>query len=271
MSFSTGGRAGKTSKTLVVETNDPDTPRLSIPMSVNVIVDLDFERPYVRFPPTSLGEEETMTMNILAKDPAAVTFGEVSCSVESMKAKVIREDKDGAPRWKLELVYKPAVTGRISGNVEVKVLKPEEKVLTLSVSADVEGDIRVLPRALTIRKPKEGDAEISGRKVTLKANSGTFKIKGFEDPNGFVTAKKQTITEQKEYALDVTITPKGMKQERFNTELVIKTNSAKQPVIKIPVNFLPKATSPKGLQVKPGIPSKKGPSPLMMPPSLKQK
>ena len=270
MSFSTGGRAGKISKTLVVETNDPDTPRLSIPMSVNVIVSLDFERPYLRFPAVSLGVEKTMTMNILAKDPAAVEFGKVTCSVETMKAKVVREEKDGKPRWKLELSFKPTATGRISGNVEVKALKPEEKVLILSVSADVEGDIRVLPRALTIRKPKTSDAEIPGRKVTLKANAGTFKIKGFEDPNGFVTAKKQVITEQKEYALDVKVTPKGMKQERFNTELVIKTTSAKQPVIKIPVNFLPKAGGPKGLQVKPGVPTK-GPSPLMMPPSMKQK
>ncbi|MFH1435423.1 MAG: hypothetical protein ABIJ56_06875 [Pseudomonadota bacterium] len=270
MSFSTGGRAGKNSKTLVVETNDPDNPRLSIPMSVNVIVGLDFERPYLRFPAISLGQETTMTMNILAKDPAAVTFGKVTCSVESMKAKVVREDKEGASQWKLEVTYKPTATGRISGDVEVNVLKPEEKVLTLSVSADVEGDISVMPRALTIRKPKEGEAEITGRTVTLKANTGTFKIKGLEDPNGFVTAKKKAITEGEEYSLDVTVTSKGMQQERFNTELVVKTNSAMQPVIKIPVNFLPKADSSKGLQVKPGVPNK-GSSPLMMSPPLKQK
>ena len=46
---STKGRSGKLTKSITVETDDPVQPIMKLKVSANVIVDLDFERPYMRF------------------------------------------------------------------------------------------------------------------------------------------------------------------------------------------------------------------------------
>lgn len=272
----TAGRAGEFSKAVTVETDDPAYERTVLTVKANVVVDLDFERPHLRFPTITIGEESVQVVPILAADPASLVFGPIKSKLPGLKTKLVKEEKDGKPAYSLELRYKPAAVANISDTVELSVLKPEERVLTLNVSAFVQGDIKASPSILSLRKT-EGAGPVEG-KVTVRADKGTFGIKKMTDAAGYLSVAREEVEAGKEYRLLVTVKEKGMKEERFTTTLVVTTSSKLQPTLEIPVNFYsakpPSAQpagaaglehigkGPKGIHpVKVPVPAKKTPKP----------
>jgi hypothetical protein len=235
VSIATAGRAGKLTKGATVETDDPAHASTVLTVSANVIVDLDFERNFVRFPTTRMGEQTSQAMPILAVNPEALAFGKVTSTVDGVTGNVLREEADGKPVWSLQLYFKPKTIGSIAGQVDVKVLKPEEKTLSLNVTGVVEGDIKALPTFVSLRKLENGTAPEG--KVTLKSEKGPFKIRKIAEEQGYVKVTTKTVTAGKEYALTVGVTALGMTQERFSTKVVITTDSHAQPSIDLPVSF----------------------------------
>lgn len=234
--ISTTGRSGKISRAATVETDDPKNARVTLTVSANVLVDLDFERTHLRFTKMKLGDENVQVMGILAKNPGAVVFGEVTSTLEGLEAKLIKGEKEGAAAWSLELRYRANTVGKNMGRVELKVLKPEDKVLSLNVSAQVEGDIKAVPGVLSLRKPADASMKTSGT-VKLKADEGTFTIKKIEEAMGYLKIKREVVTPGKEYRLIVELAKKSDVGDRFSTNIFISTDSPQQPNIQVPVHY----------------------------------
>jgi len=218
-----------------VETDDPARASTVLMVSANVIVDLDFERNFVRFPTTRMGEQTSQAMPILAANPEGLAFGEVTSTVDGVTGSVLKETADGKTVFSLQLYFKPKTIGSIAGQVDLRVLKPEEKTLSLNVTGVVEGDIKALPTFVSLRKLEDGTAP--GGKVTLKSEKGAFKIRKIVEEQGYVKVTAKTVTAGKEVALTVAVTALGMTQERFSTRVVITTDSKAQPTIDLPVSF----------------------------------
>jgi hypothetical protein len=235
VSIATAGRAGKLTKGATVETDDPAHASTVLTVSANVIVDLDFERNFVRFPTTRMGEETSQAMPILAANPEALAFGAVTSTVDGVTGSVLKEEADGKTVFSLQLYFKPKTIGSIAGQVDLRVLKPEEKTLSLNVTGTVEGDIQALPTFVSLRKLEGGTAPEG--KVTLKSEKKTFKIRKIVEEQGYVKVTTKTVTAGKEYALTVAVTALGMTQERFSTKVVITTDSPTQPSVDLPVSF----------------------------------
>jgi hypothetical protein len=231
----TAGRAGEFSKAATVETDDPAYERTVLTVKANVVVDLDFDRPHLRFPTIMIGEESVQVVPILAANPSSLAFGPIKSNLPGLKVKLVKEEKDGKPAYSLELRYKPKAVANVSDTVELSVLKPEERVLTLNVSAFVQGDIKASPSILSLRKT-EG-AEVVEGKVTVRADKGTFVVKKMNDAAGYLSLAREEVEAGKEYALLVKVNEKGMSQDRFTTTIVVTTSSKLQPTLDIPVNF----------------------------------
>jgi len=234
--ISTTGRSGKISRAATVETDDPKNARVTLTVSANVLVDLDFERTHLRFTKMKPGDENVQVMGILAKNPGAVVFGEVTSTLEGLEAKLIKGEKEGTAAWSLELRYKANTVGKNMGRVELKVLKPEDKVLSLNVSVQVEGNIKAVPSVLSLRKPADASMKTSGT-VTLKADEGTFTIKKIEEAMGYLKIKREVVTPGKEYRIIVEPSKKSDVGDRFSTNIFISTDSSQQPKIQVPVHY----------------------------------
>jgi hypothetical protein len=250
----TAGRAGEFTKAATVETDDPAYERTVLTVKANVVVDLDFERPHLRFPTIKIGEESVQVVPILAADPSALVFGPVKSTLPGLKTKLVKEEKDGKPAYSLELRYKPTKVANVSDTVELSVLKPEERALILNVSAFVQGDITASPSILSLRKI-ESAGSVEGQ-VSVRANEETFIIRKMTDAAGYLSMTKEVAEAGKEYKLLVTVNEKGMAEERFTTTIVVTTNSKLQPTLEIPVNFY----SAKAPSAKPSSPTALGPS-----------
>jgi hypothetical protein len=272
----TAGRAGEFSKAVTVETDDPAYEKTVLTVKANVVVDLDFDRPNLRFPTIMIGEESVQNMAILAADPAALVFGPIKSKLPGLKTRLVKEEKDGKPAYSLELRYKPTVVANVSDTVELSVLKPEERVLVLNVSVFVQGDIKASPSILSLRKsPDAGSVEGT---VTLRADKGTFTVKKAVDAAGYLSVTREEVEAGREYRLLVKVKDKGMAEDRFTTTIVVATSSKLQPTVEVPVSFFSarppsaKPTDPTGLEptgtgskaihpIQMPAPSKKTPKP----------
>jgi len=271
----TAGRAGEFSKAVTVETDDPAYERTILTVKANVVVDLDFERPHLRFPTIMIGEESVQVVPILAADPAALQFGPIKSKLPGLKTKLIKEQKDGKPAYSLELRYKPKEVANVSDTVELSVLKPEERVLILNVSAFVQGDIKASPSILSMRKVQDAGA-VEGT-VTVRAEKGTFTVKKAVDAAGYLSVTKEEVEAGKEYRLLVKVKDKGMAEDRFTTTIVVTTSSALQPTLDIPVNFYsakPPSSKPAGTAGPTGLehigPGSKAVHPVKVPAPTKK-
>lgn len=243
----TAGRAGEFSKAVTVETDDPAYERTILTVKANVVVDLDFERPHLRFPTIMIGEESVQTVAILAANPAALVFGPIKSKLPGLKTRLVKGDKDGKAVYSLELRYKPQAVANVSDTVELSVLKPEERVLILNVSAFVQGDIKASPSILSMRKT-QGAESVEGT-VTVRAEKGTFTVKKAVDAAGYLSVTREEVEAGKEYRLLVKVKDKGMAEDRFTTTIVVTTSSKLQPTLDVPVNFYsakPPAAKPTG-------------------------
>jgi hypothetical protein len=274
--LATAGRSGKVTKLISVETDDPVTPKITLTVTANIVVDVDFERPSLGFPSLKIGEQTSSAMPILAKDPAGLELGEVTNDIPGLAARLVKGEKEGKPSWSLDVSFKPEKVGNVSGTVKLQVKKPKETELILRITGRVEGNIKATPPVISLRKPL--DPKQPGIPVALKAEKGIFRIKKVREETGKVAVKTETVTEGKEYKLIITVSEAGLKDERFSTKLVVTTSSKQQPEIEIPVYyssapapFKPGIIKPPPPNLKPGgsgihpafpIPAKKAPAKL---------
>jgi hypothetical protein len=228
-----------------VETDDPVEPNITLTLSANVVVEVDFERPFLRIQNAKKGAESVQTVQILSKSPETLEFGEVNSEVKGLVPKLIKAEKDGKISWSLEIRFKPDAIGEFSGSVTVKVKKPKETVLTLNMSGRVEGDIWFNPISLTIFKDQGTPEKKAEGVVILKSDKNSFKILKAGDSSGKFAVTTKTIAKGKEYNVTVAVSEKQNKESNFSSKVVITTDSNEQPTIEIPVHYMASAPGPR--------------------------
>ncbi len=205
-------------------------------LKADVVVDVGFEKSFLRMGTIKVGETIKRKERISVKNPEKVSFGEVTSTLPGMDGKVVEsKDADGKKVFDLELTYKPAKTGSLHGKVRVKTNHPKLPTIELRTWANIEGDIGLKPKRLTLRKSSNKD---SSRTVILKSQKQPFKLIKAEDPDGKLTVTVETITKKREYAIKVALSEAGKKLgKNFSTRVVITTDRKDQPTFELPVFF----------------------------------
>lgn len=225
---------GAVSKTANVETDDPAHPELVLTVSANVLVDLDFENPSLRFTNLVVGEETALTTAFIAKDPDAVRFADVTSSSKRVTARIVEMD-DG--RRGLEVKVEPELAGRLLAKIEVGLVEPEKKTLAVEVVGSVAGNIRATPGVLSI-DIAPGATEAVGE-IRIKSEKAAVSILSIEEPEGLLDLEIETITKGRLYLVHAKVTPAGLEKGRFTAAIVVKSTSGEQPQAEVPVRVQP--------------------------------
>jgi len=238
--IATASWSGRISKSATVETDDPANPKLQLTLSATVVVNLDFENLQLRFQDAQVGERRVERVRFVAEKPDAVKFGKVTCTGPGIQARMVQETEQGQTVWYLEVELRPSMAGHVGGTVEVELLEPEPKTLKIYATASVIGDVRVTPQVMVLHETGEG-AETN---VRLEAVKDPFTIKSAKDPAGLLSVEIEALAKGRTYVLHVRLTKAGKAKGTFESAIVIKTSSAKQPEIKVPVHVLPQGSQP---------------------------
>ncbi len=247
MTVSTAGRKGKLSKTVTVETNDPKNPKTKLTVSGNILVELDFDQPYLRFAGLKVGTEKKQTVKILAKEPEKLELGEVTTDVEGVTAEVVKSTgENGKPSYSLLVTFVPKKAGRFTGAIMVKTNHPKASELKLRMGGEVDGDITMKPPRLTIWAESGGRMEHS---VVVTSEKKPFKIMDIEGKDPRLTIRKTETKKGYEYKLIVEPTKEGTKSEKvFSVNYILRTDSKEQPTLELPVYYRTRA--PRGVKSK---------------------
>ncbi len=228
-----------------MESSDPVNPKVRLKVNANVVVELGFERSYLRFPNIKKGESLTQRMKVLAKNPKGLKLSNLEVSLEGASAKIVKEKDDkGVMQTYVEVTVKGTKIGNQTGRVSMKTNNPKVKELTLRFNVAVEGEIQVVPRRLTLRIDEEDRRETT---ATVQSNTVKFKIKNAQDPSGRVLIKVDPIKKGTSYRLTVSLNEKAeLESGRFTSNVIIATDNKDQPTLTLPVYLLSRTTRGKG-------------------------
>ncbi len=252
--FDSTRRAGKQTKTITVQSNDPNEP--SAKLTITGLI-----KKYIEVKPDPLnlgtvfrGEPVTQTIRIIppktlpnfkitkveSNQPYLVaevenpgSWGErFTAKFRNLFKKKSGEEKEevGIP---ITVTLKPdAPIGRIRANLKIETNDDRKPSLTVRVTGTVSGPIQVVPTAITFQSSqiKQGLT----RKVTLTSRKGGLKILKVETNSPHILVETQEKESGKSYEIEVTLSPDAPKG-RLQGSLTIQTNFDDQSLIKVPI------------------------------------
>jgi hypothetical protein len=152
---------------------------------MNVIVELGFEAPALRFTEPQVGIEAVQKVKIVGTALATTTFGALSSDVEGLTAQVLTRDEGGTKVVELEARLKAPKAGATHGAIRVPTTLPSMPSLSLPVYAQVKGTVTAEPPLVTFDEAAPDKVQ----PVVLRASRPGLKITGVFDPSGVVMGK----------------------------------------------------------------------------------
>lgn len=252
---------GDLTKSVTVTTNDPAHLTTILQIKVNVRVPIDVQpqdtvsmdgkpgdlKPTV-LTVSSMGGE---TFDITAADITAAGMKvEVAPKVDVEAGK----PAPAAPKPKAGTVasgakaYTVTVTpsadmpiGRVNGQITLKTTHPKAAEVPIRVFVNVRGDVEATPERVTLRLGASVPEQQKTAHVSIKKTQGTpLKVTGVETSNPAVKTNLKTVTEGKEFDLEIKYdgpAPTAV----VDADVTVKTNDPKQPTLSIKAYAFPEA------------------------------
>ena len=222
---------GGIAKSVTVFTNDVANPRINLVVKALVREPVVARPGYARFMTVQGQPVDPSVQTISATDGSELEVLSVSSPYPFLKA-THRRDEDGP--WRVELsLDRGAPAGPMADYVVVTTDHPEQPQVKIAVSGLVRPIISVAPRVADFGRREV--AEPQSKSLEVK-NLGTAEVEVTEvtsDVAG-LDAELEAVEEGRHYRINLTLTdavPKG----DFEGSLTIKTSSARQPVVQIPL------------------------------------
>ena len=222
---------GGIAKSVTVFTNDVANPKINLVVKALVREPVVARPGYARFMTVQGQAVDSNVQTISATDGSEIEVLSVSSPYPYLKATYSREE--GGP-WRVELsLDRGAPAGPMADYVVVTTDHPEQPQVKIAVSGLVRPIISVAPRVADFGRREV--AEPQSKSLEVK-NLGTAEVQVTEvvsDVAG-LDAALEAVEEGRHYRINLTLTdavPKG----DFEGSLTIKTSSARQPVVQIPL------------------------------------
>lgn len=231
---------GPITKSILVMTNDPETPTVTLVVKANVRPYLEVvPRPLVRFN-TVRGESVSQEVFVVTDDATDFEVTGVKASVPFITGTVRKLDEDELVPGKYKVQYGVKLTlapdapaGPLNADVIVQTTHPKAKELKVKVFGVVRSLLHVTPSEIqfgTVQaSAKQGRNVIvvNNRKEPLSVTAVTVEDPDFE-------AAVLPIEEGKRYQVTVTIKPDA-KPGKHDTVLVVTTSDPEFKELRIPV------------------------------------
>ncbi len=232
-SLDTAHRHGRVIKTINIDTDDPDKPRSTLSIGAEIQVLVAFKTAVVRPQNLQKGEPWTEEFEITALDPENLNLGEITTSLEGMKASVEKREVEGQTKIFCKVEYTPTEIGPLRAMVAIDTNLEPTPSIRLTIQGQVQGIIAATPLRVIIREHNENSG------VQLASSQDGFKILKIENADGLLDAAVVAGVDDKHYQINITTTEKAKSQETFQSSLIVKTDMAKMDTVEIPVFFRP--------------------------------
>lgn len=231
---------GAIAKGVTVYTSDTDNPQFELTVRAKVEPYIFVKPGYARFISVQGEKEGTIAQTLWASDGAAMDVTQVESPYPFLRV-AYREAKQEervpdatGKQWRVEMTLdSDASVGALTEYVAVHTNHHKQKLVQIPVSGFVRPVI-----AFTPPKGDFGSVELKGpfQKSFNVRNFGSAPIR-LSEPTTSVSglqAKLEAIDEGREYQLQLTLNPEMVKGP-FNGKITLKTDSAKLPVLELPV------------------------------------
>lgn len=240
---------GPVTKSVTVTTNDPENARFTLQIKANIVVPIDVQpSENVAFN----GKADALTPQELIvsstnKEPFDIT--EAVMQDANFKVTVTAAPETGtAPKAKAgtlasgvnryKVVIAPAkemTVGRISSAVTLKTTHPKAPEQAIRIFGTITGDVEVVPQYVTLSTGPSAAPEAKVQHVAIKKATGSpLKILGVTSDNPNVATTLKTVTDGKEYDLEIKYTGQPMTMA-LTAKVNVKTNDPKQPSLDIQI------------------------------------
>ena len=232
---------GPIAKGLSVFTNDPATPQIELTVRAKVEPYIAVKPGYARYV-TVQGEpiEGDITQTLFATDGSAMDIVGVDSpwpylkvSFREAKAEERLPDVEGK-QWRVEMkLGNDAKVGPLAEYVTVRTNHPKQKVVQIPVTGFVRPVVAVTPQVADFGTLEIKDAT---QKVLNVRNFATepIKVTGVEENIPGIDVKLQPLNEGREYQVQLTLNP-SLPKGNFDGKITIRTDSAKVPVLEVPL------------------------------------
>jgi len=226
----THGRAGKLAKSVTVNTNDPEHPVVKLTIKANVIASINLEPSNLNFGEVEAGKAKTLKATVWLRDDLKATVTNVESNNEHVTAKLLPKPDEKGRRVIEVTVSKDAPPGPLHSVITVNTSAGDKQKARLTTRANVMGDLTFEPRALNLRAGT-GKVVLSRR----DANRPPLRVLDAHTTTPEFKVRMKEVEKQSRYEFEISVEPKG---DIHRGALVIKTNNAKQPEIKIPLSYV---------------------------------
>jgi len=224
---------GGIAKSVTVFTNDVGNPKLNLVVKALIHEPVVARPGYARFMTVQGQPADTSVQTISATDGSEIEVLSVASPYSFVKATHSREEGDQG-RWRVELsLDREAPTGSLADYVVVRTDHPEQAEVKIAVSGLVRPIIAVAPRVAdfgrrNVAEPQRKSLEVKNQgAAAVELTEVTTDLAGLE-------AEIEAVVEGRHYRIQLTLTD-GVPKGDFEGRLTIKTSSARQPVVEIPL------------------------------------
>jgi hypothetical protein len=231
--YKSKGAQGKVKKSITVETNDPDNPRVSLTIFGEVTAEVMVKPRYVNFRNVSKANPpRPIPLEIRLREGEGLKIKQVSADNPSI---VLEEEK----RTDNEAVYAVSLaenvpTGRLTGKILVKTNSKKSPKTEVPFYAFVEGRVKVSPQLVSFGLIRPG--EPSSRDITLRGTGEeAFSVERVKATTEAITTEILPEQEGKAYRLRVTYDPGEKTKGRVSEKLTIFVGGGEEEVLELPV------------------------------------
>jgi hypothetical protein len=226
--FVAANRRGKTTKSVVVDTDDPGARRVTFMLTGEITPRLEITpATSVNFGVLQQSSAIKKTLSIAVKCEEPVTLKNAKADTDLLKAN-LREVEPGR-KYELDVeTVPPLKVTNVRNKVTVETDSKEQPEISVPVYAYVQPRILLLPSALMVPQPLSDEFR---RKVTLKATDDvTFHVKEAKVSSPQVGVKVETVREGQEYLIWLTV-PAETTLAPAGEKLTITTDDAQMPML----------------------------------------
>ncbi len=228
--FNSGSYNGKVTKSITVNSNDPDNPvyKLTISGEVTEIISANPRR--INFGSVYIGRE--MDKSITVTSDSSFNINKLTASRPFLSVS-IKEKKENEYTINVSSNGNQEI-GRFSGAIFLETDNKIQPKVTIPVFGEITGDITTYPKKLYYGNIKKGNERTQN--VFVKFNKENIKISGVKITPDFLSTKiiENYKKNNAQFLIEVKL-QKNAAIGKLKGLLEINTNSKIQPIIKIPI------------------------------------
>ena len=239
VTLKTAGRHGKLTKTITVTSNDPDNKNVQLKVSADIVVLFAFEPQRINLGRLKRQEIEPKILTATGAKLSDVNILSVVVDnhhhVDYYDIKLEDTGKGKNRQATLTITPTDAIPiGRFGDKIVVTAELDKVTTYDIYFTGEILGPIEVSPQALALRSASESDPLVGS--ISLKPTENTpFKVLEVTCNDKTAVVSVSEPDTEGTVTIDLAL-PVDFSGDRFQSQLLIKTDTAEQPEIRVPVH-----------------------------------